>query len=103
MKTGEVFQLKDQITIKENSVEKTVLLSTPGLRLMGIAFAAGQELAEHTAPADALVFALEGEAIITHGGMEHKIKAGEQFGFAKGELHSVKAVTDYKMALLLQL
>ena len=52
---------------------------------------------------EALIFALDGEAVIGYEGKEHPIKAGENFHFAKGGLHSVKANGRFKMALLLTL
>lgn len=45
--------------------------------------------------------ALEGEGIIGYEGEEHPIKAGENFCFARGGRHSVKANGRFKMALLL--
>ena len=36
-------------------------------------------------------------------GKEYPIKAGENFKFAKGGMHSVKAAGNFKMALLLTL
>ena len=36
-------------------------------------------------------------------GKDHPIKAGENFKFAKGGLHSVKATEKFKMPLLLTL
>ena len=66
-----------------------------------MSFGAGCELPEHAAPGEALFFCLEGEGIITTNGTPYPIKGGENFVFAPGELHSVKAVSDFKMALVL--
>lgn len=52
---------------------------------------------------EAIIFALDGEGVIGYEGEEHPIKAGENFRFAKGGLHSVKATRKFKMALLLTL
>ena len=45
----------------------------------------------------------EGKATINYEGKDHLIQAGEQFHFAKGGRHSVKAEGRFKMALLLTL
>lgn len=55
------------------------------------------------APGEALIFALDGEGIIGYEGKEHHIRAGENFHFAKGGKHFVKANGRFKMALLLTL
>ena len=68
-----------------------------------MAFDSGTGLSEHAAPGEALIFALDGEAIIGYEGEEHLIKAGENFHFAKGGLHTVKATKRFKMGLLLTL
>ena len=73
------------------------------MKFVVLTFDAGTGLSEHAAPGEALIFALDGEAVIGYEGKEHPIKAGENFHFAKGGLHSVKANGRFKMALLLTL
>ena len=75
------------------------VLRTPGMKLVVMAFDEGCALSEHAAPGEALVMALDGEATITYGGVENKVRAGECFRFAKGGRHAVKADTRFKMAL----
>ena len=55
------------------------------------AFDEGQELSEHTAPFDALVHVLDGEAEITISGKPHLLKAGEGIIMPANEPHAVKA------------
>ena len=50
-----------------------------------------------------MLYALDGEGVIGYEGEDHPIKAGENFHFAKGGMHSVKASGKFKMALLLTL
>lgn len=73
------------------------------MKFVLMAFDAGTGLSEHAAPGEALIFALDGEGVIGYEGKDHPIKAGENFHFAKAALHSVKAKTRFKMALLLTL
>ena len=68
-----------------------------------MAFDEGTALSDHAAPGDAIVFVLEGKGIIGYEGKEYPIKEGENFHFAKGGKHSVKADGQFKMALLLSL
>ena len=79
------------------------LIHEKNLKFVIMSFDEGTGLSEHAAPGEALVFALDGEAIIGYEGKEHHIRAGETFKFDKAGRHSVKAVGRFKMALLLVL
>ena len=63
------------------------------------AFDAGQELSEHTAPYDALVQVVEGEAAITIDGRPWRLHAGEMIVMPAHQPHAVKAVSRFKMLL----
>ena len=65
------------------------------------AFDKGEELSEHTAPFDALVFALEGQADVSIAGTPHRVKAGEMIIMPAGKPHALKAVDPFKMALIM--
>ena len=73
------------------------------MKFVVMAFDEGTGLSEHAAPGEAIIFALDGEAVISYEGKDHVVCAGENFHFAKGGLHSVKATKKFKMALLLTL
>lgn len=103
IKADEVFKLGDLVSYAEGQITKMNVVNDDRVKLILMAFDAGSELPEHAAPGDAIVFALEGEAVIGHEGADYPIKAGENFHFAKADLHSVKATKQFKMALLLTL
>ncbi|MBI4733177.1 MAG: cupin domain-containing protein [Chloroflexi bacterium] len=63
------------------------------------AFDEGQELSEHTAPFDALVHVLDGEAEIKISGKPFLLKAGEAIIMPANEPHAVRAVKKFKMLL----
>lgn len=63
------------------------------------AFDAGQGLSEHTAPFDALVQIVDGEADIFIAGELHKLQAGELIIMPAGIPHSLQAVSPFKMIL----
>lgn len=71
------------------------------IHLAVMSFSAGTGLKEHAAPGDALVIALDGEAVIGYEGKEYEIHAGENFKFDKKGRHFVRAAKNFKMALLL--
>ena len=103
IKAGEVFKLKDVVPYAEEKIVNLDIMHNDKMKFVLMAFDAGRGLSEHAAPGEALIFALDGEAVIGYEGKEHLITAGENFHFAKGGLHSVKATKKFKMALLLTL
>jgi len=63
------------------------------------AFDQGQELSEHTAPFDALVHVLDGEAEVRISGKAYQLKTGEAIIMPADEPHAVKALGRFKMLL----
>jgi quercetin dioxygenase-like cupin family protein len=63
------------------------------------AFDAGQELSEHTAPFDALVHVLDGEAEIKISGKPFQVKTGEALLMPANQPHALKAAKKFKMLL----
>lgn len=103
VKAGEVFTLADLAPYEKGSIVNVDVVSNEGFKFVVMAFDGGTALSPHRAPGDALIFALEGKAVIGYEGREHPIEAGENFRFATGGLHSVTANGKFKMALLLTL
>jgi quercetin dioxygenase-like cupin family protein len=85
---------KDAIVSREIVKQKTGSVTV-------FAFDAGQGLSEHTAPFDALVQVLDGEAEITIAGKRHRVKAGELILMTAGQPHALKAVLRFKMMLVM--
>jgi quercetin dioxygenase-like cupin family protein len=63
------------------------------------AFAEGEGLSEHTAPFDALVHLLEGEAEVVISGKPLRLKQGEMVIMPANEPHALKALSRFKMLL----
>lgn len=63
------------------------------------AFDQGQELSEHTAPFDALVHILDGEAEIRISGKPYLLKPGDAIIMPANEPHALKATRRFKMLL----
>jgi len=103
IKAGEIFKLSELVPYQEGKIVNMDVVHNDKMKFVVMAFDAGTSLSEHAAPGEALIFSLDGEAVIGYEGKEHPIKAGENFHFAKGGLHSVKANGRFKMALLLTL
>lgn len=103
IQAGQVFQLKELVPYQEGKIVNMDVVHNEKMKFVVMAFDQGTGLSEHAAPGEAIIFALDGEGIIVYEGKEHPIHAGENFHFAKGGLHAVKAVSQFKMALLLTL
>lgn len=87
------------IEYQEGAVVSREILKqkTGGVTLF--AFDAGQGLSEHTAPFDALVQVLDGEAEITIAGKCHRVRASELILMPAGQPHALKANQRFKMLL----
>ena len=103
LETGKVLKLADLLPYQEGRIVNMDLINDEKLKFVIMSFDESTGLSEHSAPGEALIFALEGQGIIGYEGQEHKIKAGENFKFAKNGKHYVKADGKFKMALLLTL
>ena len=103
LKSADVFALKNMIDYEKGSIANIDLASNKTMKFMILSFDEGCALSEHRAPGDALVFALEGKAVIGYEGKEYHIEEGQNFRFEKNGLHSVAADGRFKMALLLVL
>jgi quercetin dioxygenase-like cupin family protein len=65
------------------------------------AFGEGQGLSEHMAPFNALVFIVDGDAEVSISGKVHHLKEGEMIMMPANEPHALKAVTSFKMLLVM--
>jgi len=65
------------------------------------AFDRGQGLSEHTAPFDALVYIIDGEADIAISGQSIRVRAGEAVIMPANQPHALKAVERFKMMLVM--
>jgi quercetin dioxygenase-like cupin family protein len=99
--TQTVSNMKELIAYQEGSiVSKELIKKTTGTVTI-FAFDRDQGLSEHTAPFDALVYILDGEAEITISGESHRLKEGEMIVMPGGKPHAVKAPKRFKMMLVM--
>lgn len=81
-------------------VSRTILKGKAGTVTL-FAFDRGESLSEHTAPFDALVILLEGEAEVTVSGKSYNLKKGEMIILPANEPHALKATRKFKMMLVM--
>src|ERR1035437_6409829 len=92
-------RLKDFVDYAAGAVVSKTLIDQKVGTLTLFAFDAGQGLSEHTAPYDAVVQILDGEAELVTAGQPVKASAGELVIMPSGVPHAVRAVQRFKMLL----
>ena len=92
-------QLVDLVGYQEGTIVSMTLVDKKTGTVTLFAFDEGEGLSEHTAPFDALVHLLDGEAEITISGRAHRLTAGDAILMPANEPHALKAVKQFKMVL----
>jgi quercetin dioxygenase-like cupin family protein len=96
-----VFVLKDMVTFQAHSVVSREIIRKPSGTMTVFAFDKDEGLSEHTAPFDAVVYLLDGEAEIRIDGKPHLVKEGEMIIMPANKPHALKAMTKFKMLLVM--
>lgn len=91
--------MTDLAAYQAGSVVSCQITKSDGGNVTLFAFDAGQELSEHTAPYDALVHILDGEAEVRISGVPYLLAAGDAILMPANEPHALKAVKPFKMLL----
>lgn len=94
-----IINLKGNIDYLENSIVSKIIVSDNGSSLTLFSFDEGQAIDKHMTLAHTVIQALEGEVHITISNEEFNLKEGEIVLMPKGEPHSLKAKTKFKIAL----
>jgi quercetin dioxygenase-like cupin family protein len=94
-------KFKELVAYQTGAVVSRTLLSTHGGTVTAFASDEGQELSEHTAPYDAMVIVLEGEVHIKISGGDFHLKEGDTIIMPANKPHALKAVTKFKMILIM--
>ncbi len=89
------------ISYQDGSVVSREIVKGAGGTITLFAFDVGQGLSEHTAPFDALVMLLDGEAQITISGKISLVKTGQMVLMPAGKPHALKAKQRFKMLLVM--
>ncbi len=94
-------KLTELIEYQQDSVvSKTIIKKKTGTVTL-FAFSAGEGLSEHTAPYDAMVYAVDGEAEITVSARSNVLRQGEMIILPANKPHAVKAWKRFKMLLIM--
>jgi quercetin dioxygenase-like cupin family protein len=94
-----VLKLADLIEYQDGSVVSRTIIDKETGTVTLFAFDAGQGLSEHTAPFEALVYALDGAVEVTISGKKFPLTKGDVIIMPANEPHALKATKRFKMLL----
>ena len=98
---GIPFNLADHVSYADGSVVSKTLFKKEIGNITLFSFDSGQGLSEHTAPFDAMVHVVDGKAEITISGKPHIVESGQMIILPVDEPHSLKAIENFKMLLIM--
>ena len=96
---GTALTLSELVSYQEGSVVSKTLIDKKIGTLTMFSFGAGQGLSEHTAPYDAVVQVVDGEAEIVINGNPQTVLAGQLIIMPANIPHELKALKPFKMLL----
>lgn len=98
---AKIINLKNDINYQEKGVVSKIILKEEKGNITHFAFDKDEFLSEHTAPFDAVVQIIEGEAEIKISGTEYNLKENEMIIMPANEPHALRAVSAFKMVLIM--
>ena len=99
MEPAEKHPLADLVAYGAGSVVSRTIIERGTGTVTLFAFDEGEGLSPHTASYDALLYVMEGEALVTVDGVGNVMKPGEAIILPAGKPHAVRASTRFKMML----
>ncbi|MBF0384231.1 MAG: cupin domain-containing protein [Candidatus Omnitrophica bacterium] len=98
---GKALNLSNLAAYQKGSIVSQEVIKKDSGTVSVFAFDKGEGLSEHTAPFDALVYILDGQATVFIDKKPHSLKKNEFIIMPAGIPHSLKAVKKFKMLLIL--
>ncbi len=97
--TARILPLNELVAYQEGSVVSRTLVDKKVGTLTLFAFGAGQGLSEHTAPYDATIQVIDGEAEVIIEATSYAVRRGEMIIMPANRPHAVRANEPFKMLL----
>ena len=91
--------MKDMADYQDGSVVSRTIIDKKAGTVTLFAFDKGQGLSEHTAPFDAMVHIIDGEAEISISGKNFLVREGEMLIMPANRPHALNAAKRFKMIL----
>jgi quercetin dioxygenase-like cupin family protein len=98
---GKALSMAELVAYQDGSVVSKTLIDKKIGTITLFSFDVGQGLSEHTAPFDAFVQVVDGEAEVTIEGEPHRVTAGQMIIMPANKPHALKAVKPFKMLLVM--
>ena len=98
---GKALKARNLVDYDKGAVVSRTIIEKKTGTVTIFSFDKGQGLSEHTAPFDAMVEILDGEAEIIIAGRPNTVKAGEFIIMPANKPHALQAVKKFKMALIM--
>ncbi|MDD5284477.1 MAG: cupin domain-containing protein [Desulfuromonadaceae bacterium] len=99
--TGKALTMSDLVAYQDGSVVSKTLIDKKIGTLTMFSFGEGQGLSEHTAPFDAFVQIVDGEAEVIINGEGQTVSTGQMIIMPANIPHELKAVKPFKMLLVM--
>ncbi len=93
------YRLTEAINYADGAIVSKVVSKNDAGNITLFAFDKGQELSPHSAPFDAIVQIVEGEAKVQIDGIDHALSAGEIIIMPANIPHALDATEKFKMVL----
>jgi len=98
---SKIIKLEESVNYSDDSiVSKTVIKKETG-NISIFSFDKGQKLSEHTAPFDATIIILDGQADIIINKVKYHLSKGEMIIMPANIPHAVEATEKFKMMLIM--
>ena len=98
---AKVSKLADLVEYQPGSVVSRTIIDKQSGTLTLFAFDKEQGLSEHTAPFDAMVYIVDGQAEVTISGKPLRLKESEMVIMPANKPHALKAIERFKMMLVM--
>ena len=88
------------VSYQPGQIVSRTLVQNKAVSVTLFAFDSGEEISAHESDGDALVYVLDGKALLTIGGREHTATAGQVVVMPANVPHAVAAPEPFKMLLV---
>jgi len=96
---SEIFCYSDLIDYADGSIVSRQIIQRKSGNITLFSFDKGQRLSEHTAPFDAVISVIDGEAEVRINAVSYKLTAGQNIIMPANNPHAVTATERFKMVL----
>jgi quercetin dioxygenase-like cupin family protein len=98
---SEIFELKQSVEYATGAIVSKALIKKETGNITLFAFDKDQELSEHTAPYDAMVYVMDGKVNITIDKKPYNLEEGDAIIMPANIPHALKATNPFKMMLVM--